>query len=54
MTETEKFIMVIPKWLKADLRKAASLKGVNMSEYTKDLIKEAVKRDLSREGDSDA
>ena len=46
MAESEKLLIVTPKWLKEKLREAAALKGVTMSEYVKDLIKEAVKRDL--------
>ena len=46
MAESEKLLIVTPKWLKDKLREAALLKGVTMSEYVKDLIKEAVKRDL--------
>ena len=46
MKETERFNMVLPKWLKDAIKEAAELKGVGMSEYVKDALKDAVKRDL--------
>lgn len=42
--KSEKLHMVIPAWLKDALRLAAAEKGVNMSEYVKDVLKEAVKK----------
>lgn len=46
MKEIERFNMVLPKWLKDAIKEAAELKGVGMSEYVKDALKDAVKRDL--------
>lgn len=45
MKEIERFNMVLPKWLKDAIKEAAELKGVGMSEYVKDALKDAVKRD---------
>jgi predicted HicB family RNase H-like nuclease len=46
MKEAERFNMVLPKWLKEAVKQAAESKGVGMSEYVKDVLKDAVKRDL--------
>ena len=54
MKETERFNMVLPKWLKEAIKEAAELKGVGMSEYVKDALKEAVKRDLPNNSNNDS
>lgn len=46
MPKSDRFEMVLPPWLKAAVKECADLKGVGMSEYVKDVLKEAVKRDL--------
>lgn len=35
--------IIIPEWLKNAVQEAAKKKGINMSEYIKDLLKDAVK-----------
>jgi hypothetical protein len=39
MAESDKILFVCPKWLKAEIRTQAEFKGVNMSEYIKDVLK---------------
>lgn len=41
----ERLNMVIPGWLKESLRKIAESKNITLSEYIKDALKEAEKRD---------
>lgn len=47
MKDSERFNMVLPKWLKDAIKEAAEVKGVGMSEYVKDVLKDAVKKDLA-------
>jgi len=39
---SERFEMVLPRWLKESIKKCAERKGVGMSEWVKDALKEAV------------
>lgn len=45
MTQTERFDMAIPTWLKEAVKVIAERKGISVSEYVKDLLKEAVTKD---------
>jgi predicted HicB family RNase H-like nuclease len=45
----ERLDMVVPAWLKQALRDAAKNKGVSMSEYVKDILKEAIKNEEKKE-----
>lgn len=38
----ERLQMVLPKWLKDELKKAADLKGVSMGEFIKDTLKSSL------------
>ena len=42
-TDTARFHLVLPQWLKYKLKAKADEKGISMAEYIKDLLKEAVK-----------
>ena len=35
----ERLQIVLPKWLKDELKKAAEIKGISMGEYIKDALK---------------
>ena len=43
--KTERIHLVAPAWLKKALQEIAEEKGISLSEYLKDIAKEAVKRD---------
>lgn len=43
MAKGEKILVVVPKWLKDSAREAAESKGVSMSEFIRDAMKDAVK-----------
>lgn len=45
INKTERIALVAPAWLKTALQNIAKEKGISMSEYLKDIAKEAVKRD---------
>jgi predicted DNA binding CopG/RHH family protein len=40
--KSEHLSVVLPKWLKEEVRIKAAMKGINMSEYIKDTLKQAV------------
>jgi predicted DNA binding CopG/RHH family protein len=40
--QSERLQLILPSWLKNELRKSAAAKGINMSEYIKDTLKQAV------------
>jgi len=44
MSNSERLTFICPKWLKEALKQAALDKGVNMSEYIKDALKEKLKQ----------
>lgn len=41
--------IVLPLWLKDALKKASNNKGISMSEYIKDAIKEKLERDIRKD-----
>jgi len=43
--KSERIALVAPAWLKLALQDIAEEKGISLSEYLKDIAKEAVKRD---------
>jgi hypothetical protein len=49
--KSERLQLVLPAWLKSALREAATNKGVNMSEYIKDLLKESVNQENKPKAD---
>lgn len=44
MPDSERFNMVLPKWLKDAVTELAKKKGVSLSEFIKDLLKREVER----------
>ena len=49
MANSTKIIFVLPQWLKDEVDKAAENLGVNTSEYIRDVLKEAVKKQAEKE-----
>lgn len=47
--QSERFSMVLPKWLKDAITDLAKKKGVSLSEYVKDLLKREVLEERERE-----
>ena len=45
MAESERLTFICPKWLKDAIKEAAAAKGINMSEFIKDSLKEATARE---------
>jgi hypothetical protein len=37
--------MVLPKWLKDEIKKQSNEKGIGMSEFIKDILKESVRQE---------
>lgn len=45
MPDSERFNMVLPKWLKEAVQQLAKKRGVSLSEYVKDLLKREVEKE---------
>lgn len=45
--------LVAPEWLKTAMQEVADSKGISLSEYIKDAMKEAVKKDQKQKADAD-
>ena len=45
----ERLDMVVPAWLKQSLKVSARERGVTLSEFVKDILKQAVRQDPQRE-----
>jgi len=43
MVKTDRIYMVWPEWLKTEARLRAQDKGIKLSEYVKDLVKNDIK-----------
>lgn len=43
--KSERLYMVIPPWLKEESKKIAKSKGITLSEYIKDVLKDAVNKE---------
>ena len=41
----ERFCMLIPNWLKEEIRVISKEKGITMSEYIKDVLKESIRKE---------
>ena len=50
--KSERLYMVIPAWLKSDAKRIAESKGITLSEYIKDLLKEAVTQENKPKADA--
>lgn len=48
MVASERFNMVLPRWLKDAIKECADRSGVSMSEYVKDALKSAVTADREK------
>jgi antitoxin component of RelBE/YafQ-DinJ toxin-antitoxin module len=46
--KSERLHMVIPGWLKEEAKAIAESKGITLSEYIKDVLKDAVKKESSK------
>lgn len=46
--KSERLDLVIPAWLKEQIKEMAKQKGITMSEYIKDVLKGAVQRDSKK------
>jgi predicted HicB family RNase H-like nuclease len=42
--KSKRFEVVLPEWLKAELKVESDKKGISMSEYIKDLLKQHVQQ----------
>jgi hypothetical protein len=47
-TKTARLEMVVPEYLKSELKALADKKGITLTEYVQDLIKEAVFKDKQK------
>lgn len=45
--KSERLYMVIPLWLKDEAKKIAESKGITLSEYIKDVLKDSVNKEKS-------
>lgn len=43
--KSSRIYLVAPEWLKQAMQEIAESKGISLSEYIKDVMKESVKRD---------
>jgi len=50
--KTSRIYLVAPDWLKEAMQQIAQDKGISMSEYIKDTMKEAVKKDQKQKADA--
>lgn len=48
-----RFNMLLPDWLLAAMKRCAERKGITMTEFVKDAIKEAVRKDEEHERRND-
>jgi antitoxin component of RelBE/YafQ-DinJ toxin-antitoxin module len=48
--KSERLYMVIPPWLKEEAKKIAESKGITLSEYIKDVLKDAVSKEKTLGG----
>jgi hypothetical protein len=46
--KSSRIYLVAPEWLKREIQEVADAKGITMSEYIKDTMKEAVKLDKEK------
>jgi predicted HicB family RNase H-like nuclease len=46
MADSKKFNLIMPNWLREQLEIVAKAKGIGMSEYIKDELKIALRRDI--------
>ena len=53
MAEPERLTFICPKWLKDAIKEAAAAKGINMSEFIKDSLKEATARENKSKTNAD-
>jgi antitoxin component of RelBE/YafQ-DinJ toxin-antitoxin module len=51
--KSERLYMVIPAWLKEEAKNIAEAKGITLSEYIKDVLKDAVQREIKPKSDAD-
>jgi antitoxin component of RelBE/YafQ-DinJ toxin-antitoxin module len=49
--KSERLYMVIPGWLKEEAKAIAESKGITLSEYIKDILKDAVKKEKEQKQD---
>lgn len=53
MKKSERLHLVLPSWLKTALKQAADAKGITMSEYIKDVLKDSLKKEKGENMGSD-
>lgn len=53
MAESERLTFICPKWLKDAIKEVAAAKGINMSEFIKDSLKEATARESKSKTNAD-